>query len=264
MRFGKKSFLVLALSLGVGLGAYTGATASDHSHGGKSHHGHWTYEGESGPAHWGDLSHEYSACSKGQSQSPIDISGTSEKDVKDVAFSYGPSKINIVNNGHTVQVNYDKGSSITVDGVGYDLLQFHFHTPSEHKVGGKTFDTEMHLVHKSKDGALAVVGVLIEKGAANPAFNDVWAHLPKHAGHKESVAASVNVDDLLPKDRSSYRYSGSLTTPPCSEHVSWIVLKTPVELSAAQVDKLHAILKDNNRPVQPVNTRKVVSDTASN
>lgn len=258
MRFGKKSFLALALSLSLGLGAYSAATAAEHGHG-----SHWTYEGESGPAHWGSLSGDYATCAKGQSQSPIDISGAQDKDVSDVEFAYEDSAINILNNGHTIQVNYDKGSSITVDGVEYHLLQFHFHTPSEHTVGSKHFDTEMHLVHKNDAGDLAVVGVLIERGADNPAFEDIIENLPKHAGDKETLSDDVNVDDLLPEDRSSYRYTGSLTTPPCSENVTWIVLKTPVELSGEQIDALHAILKDNNRPTQPVHTRKIISDTAN-
>ena len=261
MRFGKKSFLALALSLGLGLGAYAGATAGENAGHGESK-SHWTYEGESGPANWGELSADYATCSKGQSQSPIDISGAQDKDVADVAFSYEISAINILNNGHTVQVNYDAGSSISVDGVDYQLLQFHFHTPSEHTVGGKSFDTELHLVHKNAAGELAVVGVLLARGAENEAFADIWAGLPKHASEEETIDAYVNADDLLPIDRSSFRYSGSLTTPPCSENVTWIVLKTPVELSGAQVDELHAIINDNNRPVQPVHERKVISDKA--
>jgi len=261
MRFGRKSLLVFALSLSLGIGAAAGVTAgekADHGHS-KSH---WTYEGESGPAHWGELSGDYATCSKGQSQSPIDISGAQDQDVADVEFSYEDSAINILNNGHTVQVNYDEGSLISVDGVDYQLLQFHFHTPSEHTVGGKSFDTEMHLVHKNDKGELAVVGVLIARGAENEAFADIWAGLPEHASEVETLDAYVNADDLLPADRSSYRYTGSLTTPPCSENVKWIVLKTPIELSGAQVDELHAIINDNNRPVQPLHKRNLISDKA--
>lgn len=253
------------MALSLGIGAYSGAIAGDNAgHGdSKSHHGsHWTYEGESGPAHWGELSADYAICSKGQGQSPIDISGAQDQDVADIEFSYEDSAINILNNGHTVQVNYDAGSLISVDGVDYQLLQFHFHTPSEHTVGGRSFDTELHLVHKNDAGELAVVGVLMARGAQNEAFADIWANLPEHAGNVETLDVYVNADDLLPADRSSYRYTGSLTTPPCSENVKWIVLKTPIELSNEQVDKLHAIIDDNNRPVQPVHTRKVISDKA--
>jgi len=257
MRFGRKSFLALALSLGLGLGAYSAATAAEHGHG-----SHWTYEGESGPAHWGSLSEDYATCAKGQSQSPIDISGAQDKDVADVEFAYQDSAINILNNGHTIQVNYDKGSSITVDGKEYHLLQFHFHTPSEHTVGSQHFDTEMHLVHKSDDGKLAVVGVLIKRGEDNEAFEDIIENLPEHAGDKDTLEDTVNAEDLLPQDRSSYRYSGSLTTPPCSEDVTWIVMKTPIELSGDQVDALHEILNDNNRPTQPLHKRALISDSA--
>jgi len=265
MRFGKKSLFALGLALSLGLGAFSGAIAGDNGGHGKSGHGsHWTYEGEgeSGPAHWGELSADYAVCSKGQSQSPIDISGAQDQDVADVEFSYEASAINILNNGHTVQVNYDAGSSITVDGADYQLLQFHFHTPSEHTVGGRSFDTELHLVHKNDAGELAVVGVLMARGAQNEAFADIFENLPEHAGAVEKLDADVNADGLLPTDRSSFRYTGSLTTPPCSENVKWIVLKTPIELSDEQVDGLHEILDDNNRPVQPVHTRKVISDTA--
>lgn len=139
---------------------------------------HWTYEGEEGPEHWGEISADYEACGAGQAQSPIDLAGFGEADLANITFNYQPSKVNILNNGHTIQVNYDEGSSIDLDGTTYKLAQFHFHAPSEHSVAGKLADAEVHLVHKSDDDKLAVVGVLIQKGAENPAFKDVWANLP--------------------------------------------------------------------------------------
>ncbi|HXI10738.1 MAG TPA: carbonic anhydrase family protein [Thermodesulfobacteriota bacterium] len=247
-----RSFLAAAMVAGLCLTAYTTATATEH---GKAHH--WGYEGEAGPANWGHISEEYATCAKGKSQSPIDISGAQDEKLADIAFNYKPSKINIVNNGHTVQVNYDEGSSIKVNGSEYKLLQFHFHDPSEHTVGGKSFGMELHLVHKNDKGELAVVGVLIEKGKENPAFKTVWANIPKKAGEHKELKETVNASDLLPASKAYFTYSGSLTTPPCSEGVTWLVLKTPVQLSEAQINAFMGVHKGNNRPVQPLNSRKI-------
>lgn len=250
---GKRMILAAALSLGLGFGALS-ANASE------SAHPHWSYEGEGGPAHWGHLSHDYEACSKGQRQSPIDITGAADEDIADIEFSYKPSKINIVNNGHTIQVNYDEGSYITLNGVRYNLLQFHFHGPSEHTIGGKSFVMENHFVHKNDKGELAVVGVLLEKGKENAAYSKVLANMPKKADEKKSLKDTVNAEDLLPGTRAYYTYPGSLTTPPCTENVTWLVLKSPVQLSEAQFKKYEAIYKGNARPVQSVHGRKITAD----
>ncbi len=226
--------------------------------GSKHHHGHWSYEGETGPGHWGELSEKFEACSKGTSQSPINIEATATEGHGEVEFHYSPSRIKILNNGHAVQVNYDKGSYIKVDGKRYDLLQFHFHSPSEHTVDGKHAAIEMHLVHKSKDGQLAVVGVLIEKGGSNGAYKDVWANLPEEEGHEKVTKATVNAVKLLPAKKTYYTYSGSLTTPPCSENVAWFVMKTPVKLSGDQIKAFMEIMHGDNRPTQPLNGRKVM------
>ncbi len=194
----------------------------------------------------------------GKSQSPIDLSGAVEQDAPDIEYYYDTTNLNIVNNGHTVQVNYDPGSSINIDGTDYGLVQFHFHTPSEHTIDGRSYDGEMHLVHKSSEGELAVVSVLLEKGDVNESLNPIIDNMPTKEGDTADVMGGISVDDLLPKDRSAYRYTGSLTTPPCSEDVKWIVLKTPVQISEAQLEALQKILKDNNRPVQPLNSRKVI------
>jgi len=135
---------------------------------------HWSYEGEAGPEHWGELSHDFAACSEGKEQSPIDVPGTATVNPADLTFNYQPTAVNILNNGHTIQVNYDVGSSLEVDGTTYNLLQLHFHATSEHTVGGKYSDMEMHLVHQSADGGYAVVGVMINRGAENAAFAPVW------------------------------------------------------------------------------------------
>ena len=231
---------------------------------------HWSYGAEHGPAQWGELCPEFSACGDGRSQSPIDITGAASAKLPALATSYQPAELRIVhhehqadvvNNGHTVQVNYPGGSTLSVDGQTFDLLQYHFHSPSEHTVEGTRFPMEMHLVHKSADGKLAVVGAFIAEGEANAAFEPVWANLPKEKGtevHHEHV--QVDVDALLPLDRTTYRYDGSLTTPPCSEGVKWIVLATPIALSPQQIAAFRAIVKDNNRPTQPLNGRKIVTD----
>lgn len=221
---------------------------------------HWTYEGEEGPEHWGEISAEYEACGAGKAQSPIDLAGFGEADLANITFNYQPSKVNILNNGHTIQVNYDDGSSIDLDGTTYKLAQFHFHAPSEHSVAGTLADAELHLVHKSDDDRLAVVGVLIQKGAENPAFKDVWANLPAEKADVKTVDGMVMAADLLPQVQTTFRYDGSLTTPPCSEGVKWNVMTTPIEMSEAQLAAFSAIVEANNRPVQPLGDRALVED----
>ncbi len=231
---------------------------------------HWSYGTEHGPAEWGELCPEFSACGSGRSQSPIDIRAAASATLPALTTSYLPAQLRIVhhehqadvvNNGHTVQVNYPGGSTLSVDGQTFTLLQYHFHGPSEHTLEGKHFPMEMHLVHKSAEGKLAVIGAFIAEGGANAAFEPVWANLPKEKGvevHLEHV--EVDVDALLPQDRTTYRYDGSLTTPPCTEGVKWFVLANPVALSAQQIAAFRAIVQGNNRPTQPLNGRKLVTD----
>src|SRR5262245_18873432 len=189
---------------------------------------HWTYEGKHGPDHWGDLDKSFSACQQGHHQSPIDIRAPKAADLPPIQFAYRPAPLHIVNNGHTIQVNYAPGSTITVGDKTYELKQFHFHHPSEEKVNGKGFKMVAHLVHAAPDGALAVVAVLLQPGAANPLIADLWQHLPAHEGPEQAFdAAQIDVTALLPQDRGYYTFEGSLTTPPCTESVAWFVLKTP-------------------------------------
>lgn len=222
---------------------------------------HWTYEGEEGPAHWGTLSPDYATCSTGTSQSPIDITSPAQADLTNLAFHYQPSKVNILNNGHTVQVNYDEGSYMELDGVRYDLLQFHFHAPSEHAVNGELAEAELHLVHKNADGGLAVVGLLINAGAENPAFGSTWANLPAVKTPVQQIDADVDAAAMLPAVQTTYRYVGSLTTPPCTEGVKWNVMVEPIEMSEAQLGAFTAIFEGNNRPVQPLEGRTPAEDT---
>jgi len=245
----------MTFAVAVSLGAFSYASGHE-----ANAHPHWSYEGEAGPEHWGQVSPDFEACSKGKSQSPIDIAGPVKAGLETVSFDYKQSKLNAVNNGHTVQVNYDKGSSIKINGVNYDLVQFHFHDPSEHTVNGKSYVMEIHLVHRNANGELAVVSVLIENGAENPAFKALWANLPSGAGEKKDLAETINAADFLPSARTFYHYAGSLTTPPCSEGVSWFVIEKPIQMSEAQIARFREIIKGNNRPVQPLNGRKVVAD----
>ncbi len=216
---------------------------------------HWGYEGPDGPSHWGDLSADFSACKDGKSQSPINITNASPAGLTAIEFNYKTSKLDIVNNGHTIQANYDSGSSIVVDGKSFNLLQFHFHGPSEHTVDGEHAKMEMHLVHKSKDGALAVVGVMIEEGGHNANFDNAWNNLPLHAGDHKDVGVVMKAAELLPESKKYTTYSGSLTTPPCSEGVTWLVLNESIEMSKKQIKAFGDIVEANNRPVQPVNDR---------
>lgn len=231
---------------------------------------HWSYEGETGPAHWGALSPEWSPCGSGQSQSPIDIDRTMHADLPSMKTQFRPAQLRIIhqphvadeiNNGHTIQVNYTSGDTLRIGDDAFELKQYHFHSPSEHTVGGKHYPMEMHLVHRSAAGALAVIGVFIEEGAHNAAFDPVWSNLPQSKGaetHLENV--TVDINQLLPSSTASYRYDGSLTTPPCSEGVKWIVMATPIALSAEQIGAFRALVHGNNRPVQPLNGRAVVTD----
>ena len=220
---------------------------------------HWGYKGDVGPAHWGDLSEKFFMCKEGRNQSPIDLTGFVKAALAPVDMSYMPTPVKVKNNGHAIQVDYAAGSSLTVDGHTYALKQFHFHSPSENTIDGKSYPLEAHLVHADADGNLAVVAVLFEEGAENPTVAKVWRHMPMEAGKSETGAGTVNAADLLPASHDYYRFNGSLTTPPCSEGVLWIVMKGHPTVSAAQAEKLqHAVHGPNNRPVQPLNARVVL------
>jgi carbonic anhydrase len=221
---------------------------------------HWTYEGEEGPAYWGELDPAYELCRTGKNQSPVDIASPGEQDLANIVFHYQASEVNILNNGHTVQVNYDAGSYIELDGLRYDLVQFHYHAPGEHEIDGKLFPAELHLVHRNADGKLAVVGLLLQEGSSHAAFDPFIDNLPADESAVQDTGVKINAMDFLPGIQTTFRYSGSLTTPPCSEGVSWLVMTTPVDLSSAQLSKLEGLFEGNNRPVQPLNDRLLVED----
>lgn len=223
-----------------------------------THNPHWGYSGYEGPENWATLSADNFACS-GKNQSPINLSGFIESELLPIQFSYRQGGNEILNNGHTVQVNYQKGSSINVDGETFELLQFHFHAPSENHINGQSYPMEAHLVHADKRGNLAVVAVMFEEGATNKGWERAWSFMPKHAGDKNRLTTTVHVNDILPKSRDYYRFNGSLTTPPCSEGVRWLVMKEVVTASKEQMATLSSVLHEpNNRPLQPVNARTIL------
>jgi len=223
----------------------------------RPHAAEWGYEGAIGPEHWGDLCPDYAPASTGRRQSPIDIHGAAPQDLSAVEFRYRPAEIDVVYNGHTVEEKEDLRSSVVIDGAEYTLEQFHFHSPSEHTVGGEHSDMEMHLVHKSAKHDVAVVAVLIEEGTENAAFAPVWNNLPDASRTERHSKATVDAGAMLPADRRHYRYDGSFTTPPCTEGVLWVVLLEPVALSEGQIAQFRAVIEGNNRPVQPLNGRTI-------
>ena len=219
----------------------------------------WTYSGEAGPEHWADLSPEFATCGSGKMQSPVDITGARLARLPEIRFSYAPSRLAVIDNGHSIQVNYAPGSTISVEGRTYELVQFHFHHPSEEKIDGKAFDMVVHLVHRNGAGQLAVVAVLLTSGASNQLIETIWKNLPREKGKEvKSSAVKLNAADLLPANRAYYTLQGSLTTPPCTEGVTWYVLQTAVPISQSQIDAFAAIYPLNARPLQPLNGRTVL------
>jgi carbonic anhydrase len=231
--------------------------SEDHGTAAKSSHEgapHWTYEGKSGPEHWAELQADFRVCGLGLEQSPIDLDPTQawSGSLAAIEFDYHEAPLRVLNNGHTIQANYAPGSGITVDGRRFELLQFHFHAPSEHTLEGAAAPMEVHFVHKNAEGQLAVVGVMILAGERNPVLDRIWSHMPA-AANEEAVAdnIAINAANLLPDESGAYyRYWGSLTTPPCSEGVLWTVLKAPIEASADQIQKFTQLFPNNARPVQ--------------
>lgn len=225
---------------------------------------HWTYEGDEGPDAWGNLDENYALCATGRAQSPINVTGAEAIGLQDIQFNYQPSALNIFNNGHTIQANYDMGSSITYNETEYQLIQFHFHHPSEHTIDGKSFDMEMHLVHRDASGNLAVVGILLQKSDAdNAALAPVFDHLPAETGDPQAVGVQINVADFLPDNHLFYTYAGSLTTPPCSQGVRWLLLETPATISETQLEAFASLFEMNARPVQPLNNRDLLEDNTA-
>lgn len=228
---------------------------------------HWAYAGDIGPGSWGALAADFELCGSGAMQSPINLNGRDGVNAngESIEFDYRLTPLRVLHNGHTVQVNYAPGSSIMVGGKRYELLQFHFHTPSEHKVGGAAAAMEMHFVHVNVDGELAVVGLLMDSGEENLALREIWAAMPKRATpERVHDRVVLNGRDLLPADTSYYRYMGSLTTPPCSQGVNWYVLNGRIEVSPEQVHQFAESAGPNARPVQALNHRLLLAPPAIN
>lgn len=218
---------------------------------------HWSYTGPAGPRQWAQLDPSFEACARGARQSPIDIRDAVKADLPALEFQYGAGEPSIVNNGHTVQVDLPAGHSLQVGDKTYELLQFHFHTPSEEKIAGRHAAMVVHFVHRSAAGELGVVGVLIRPGKSNAAYGPIFEHLPRRGERITVDGLRLHLPALLPADKRYYAFEGSLTTPPCSEGVQWMVLKAPVHLGADQIKAFRRIYNANARPIQPGNGRVI-------
>jgi carbonic anhydrase len=243
--------------------ALTGHEAPAHAEApGAAHDGevHWAYDGANGPQAWGKLKSEFNTCAIGKRQSPINIeeSATLQGPAEPLLFNYTPSSGTVVNNGHTIQVDLYGDNSVTVRGSTYKLVQFHCHTPSEEQINYRNFSMVAHLVHKNSEGQLAVVAVLLDPGTTNALVNKVWTYMPLDTGDRVRMPTGIiDINELLPKDQRYYQFMGSLTTPPCTEGVLWMVLKQPTTVSKDQIRLFTQLFPNNARPVQPVNGRAV-------
>jgi carbonic anhydrase len=245
-----KKKLVVSLMLFMGTVFSNGVWA------GSEHH--WSYSGEEGPEHWAELDVKYSPCD-GQNQSPINLSGMIEGELPHLEVNYKPGGYEVINNGHTVQINYQPGSFIEIAGHEFELKQFHFHAPSENTIEGVRFPMEAHFVHLDNDGKIAVVAVMFEEGEKNSELAKGWRHTPKEVGGVNEVIELINADVLLDSTHEYYRFNGSLTTPPCTEGVTWLVFKHYDQISAEQIAAFVKIVPfANNRPLQPINARTII------
>ena len=260
MQIIKVCFIVLAIVL-LGFSAQWGEGVSTIA---KAAEIHWTYQNLSGPDHWAELDPSFAACTSGQAQSPINLTAADSVDLVDPHFHYEPVPLNLLNNGHTVQIPYAPGSYMMVDGEQYNLLQFHFHSPSEHAIEGKVQSAELHLVHQSEAGQLAVLAILLQGdeqiSESVAGYRELSQVLPAKAGDRVRTEETINAQTLLPTKATTYRYSGSLTTPPCTEAVNWLVMTEPVKLPPKQISQYERLLNHNNRPLQQLNLRRVQID----
>jgi carbonic anhydrase len=217
----------------------------------------WSYEGATGPANWAGLSPQFATCGSGSEQSPIDLRATRERRVAPIRVDYRPSRVVEENNGETIVSEVAPGNRLRVGRRSYELVQFHLHIPSEHTVRSRRFPMELHFVHRDENGALAVLGVLLTRGERNAVYERIAAAQPRERGQRRRPAGRIDLDRLLPRSFRAYRYDGSLTTPPCSEGVRWMVLRQPVELSRSQIASYARLFERTSRPVQPRGGRAV-------
>lgn len=225
-----------------------------------THHAkHWGYSADVGPEHWSALNEKFHTCSEGTQQSPINLVPTKDSNLAPLKVSYTLGSRSEINNGHTVQVNIKSGNTLTIDGTTFELKQFHFHTPSENHINGKSFPMEAHFVHASADGKLAVIAVMFQEGAKNPTLNMMLKKFPLTKNEETTLEFSKDyLNVMFPNSLDYYEFMGSLTTPPCSEKVRWIVLKNPISASKEQIAAMHKeIGMNNNRPIQPSNQRVI-------
>ncbi|MHA3349668.1 carbonic anhydrase [Yersinia enterocolitica] len=222
-------------------------------------HAHWGYEGQEDPAHWGKLSPDFSLCETGKNQSPVNIHGALKTHHGQLELNFQQGKQQIVNNGHTIQINTSAGNTLKLDGDTFTLQQFHFHAPSENEIDGKHFPLEAHFVYKDNKGELVVLALLFQLGKANTQLALAWQQMPTVVDQLAILNRPLDINELLPKQFNFYRFSGSLTTPPCSEGVTWLVLDQPVNVSAEQIHQFQSVVHhNNNRPIQPLNGRIIV------
>ncbi len=223
------------------------------------HAPHWGYTGDEGPEHWSQLDPVNATCGVGKRQSPIDIKGATTSGLPPLNFNYNAVPLNIIDNGHTIQVNYPPGSTLSVAGKTYTLKQFHFHHPSEEHINGQGYDLVAHFVHADADGHIAVVAVLFNTGNANLLLDRIWKNIPTEKNKAVDVSGeTLNARNLLPPDHGYFTFAGSLTTPPCTEDVTWFVLKSTRSLSSGQLATFAKIYPNNARPIQPTNGRKIL------
>ena len=231
------------------------------------HHAHWAYSGDEGPEHWGALDPSFGACRGGIEQTPIDLpASATPAQLPELVFSYAPTPLAILNNGHTVQAKATGESTLSLGGETYTLVQMHAHAPSEHTIAGQHTDLELHLVHKNARGALAVVGILFRRGEPSRVLAPWFDAAPSEVTvDAKSIDATLHLEQLVPRDPGYDTYPGSLTTPPCSEGVRWFVLLDPMQASQAQIEHFIAATGGGvtNRPVQPVGTRVVTTHAGS-
>ncbi|MFT3858456.1 MAG: carbonic anhydrase family protein [Aquabacterium sp.] len=218
---------------------------------------HWAYGGATGPEQWGRLKPEFQTCMLGKRQSPIDIRDGIPVQLDPIQFDYRPSGFRVIDNGHTVQVNVEPGNGIIVQGRRYELIQFHFHRPSEERINGRQYEMVAHLVHKDLDGRLAVVAVLMDAGKSHPVVQLVWNNLPLEKQTEQAALVQMDLNQLLPEQRQYYTYMGSLTTPPCTEGVLWMVMKHPSLVSREQIGVFSKLYQMNARPIQPASGRLI-------
>lgn len=237
------------------LGLQTNVYAGDK----ETHWAHWSYEGDSGPAQWGGLSEEYALCSEGTHQSPIEITESISATLPKLELNYQTVPLSIKNNGHSVGIKLDNAGELKFGDQSYQILQVHFHAPSEEVINGQHAELSLHFVHKNKQGQFAVLDVLANKGDSNPLIEELIKVWPKTPDEGQQFETTIDITQLLPEDQNYYTYWGSFTTPPCWEGVRWMILKQPITVSEQQLATIHSAYQGNVRPTQPINARYILS-----